>query len=109
MKGYKALNVGEKIDRIVESRTYRVFLAVFGGYAFTVGFFALLSVLLAFAGTTRVEAMWWSVLTSFLVYTFVVLWAAATARIWRTSLILIGGSVVMITGAPLLAPQLGPL
>lgn len=103
------MSLSSKLERICESRTYRVLLAVFGGYAFTVGFFAFLSVLLALAGTTRVEAMWWGVLTSFLIYTLVVLWAAATARIWRTSLILIGGSVVMITGAPLLATQLGPV
>lgn len=92
-----------------ESRIYRVLLAIFGGYAFTVGVFAFFSVLLALAGTTRVEAMWWGVLTSFLIYTLVVLWAVATARIWRTSLILISGSAVMIVGAPFLAAQLGPV
>ncbi|MEO0463236.1 MAG: iron uptake protein [Pseudomonadota bacterium] len=103
------MNLVGHLERVGESRTYRVLLAIFGGYAFTVGFFAFLSVLLAVAGTSHVEAMWWGVLTSFLVYTLVVLWAVATGRIWRTSLILVGGAVVMIAGAPLLAPQLGPV
>ncbi|MEM6475755.1 MAG: hypothetical protein AAF687_06270 [Pseudomonadota bacterium] len=100
-------NTTHRIQSIGESRTYRVCLAIFGGYAFTVGFFAFLSVTLALLGTSRVEGMWWGVLTSFLIYTLVALWAAATTRIWLTSFILIGGAVVMILGAPFLAERLG--
>lgn len=101
------MSVSDRLNSAIESRTYRVLLAIFGGYAFTVGFFAFLSVTLALLGTSRVEGMWWGVLTSFVVYTLVVIWAAATKRPWLTSLILIGGSIVMIMGAPLLAGQLG--
>lgn len=103
----KVMTVTARLNSVVESRTYRVLLAIFGGYAFAAGFFAFLSVMLALLGTSRVEGMWWGVLTSFLVYTVVVLWAAATRRIWLTSIILIGSSALMIWGAPLLAKQLG--
>lgn len=96
-----------RLTTAIESRTYRVFLAIFGGYAFAAGFFAFLSVILALLGTSRVEGMWWGVLTSFIAYTFVVVWTAATKRIWLTSFILVGSSAAMIWGAPVIAKQLG--
>ena len=102
-----SMTLTARINLAIESRTYRTLLAILGGYAFTVGFFALLSVGLALLGTSRIEGMWWGVLTSFLVYTLVVIWVAATTRPWRTTAILAGGSFVMIWGAPLLAEQLG--
>ena len=95
------------LNQAVESRHYRVTLAIFGGYAFTAGFFAFLSVVLAHAGVTRVEGMWWGVLTSFLVYTALVIWAAATRRPWLTSAIILGGAGAMIFSSPILATHLG--
>ncbi|MEM7687531.1 MAG: hypothetical protein AAF291_00785 [Pseudomonadota bacterium] len=101
------MELNAKLERIGESRTYRVILAIFGGYVFTVGFFAFFSVALALAGTSRVEAMWWSVLTSFLIYTLIALWAAATVRPLATSAIILGSSAVMIALALPLAAGLG--
>ncbi|MEM6857350.1 MAG: iron uptake protein [Pseudomonadota bacterium] len=95
-----------RLNQAVESRSYRVILAVFGGYAFTAGFFAILSVALVYAGATRVEGMWWGVLTSFVVYTALVIWAAATRRVWLTSAIIIVGAAMMIIASPILAVQL---
>ena len=66
----------------------------------------LATVALAYAGTTRVEGMWWAVLTSFLVYTGLVIWAAATRRVWMTSAVIIGGAALMIITSPILATQL---
>ncbi|MEM1196614.1 MAG: hypothetical protein AAGH57_10960 [Pseudomonadota bacterium] len=99
--------VTQALNKAVGSRPYRVVLAVFGGYAFTAGFFAFLSVALAHAGASRVEGMWWGVLTSFVVYTLLVLWAAATRRPWVTSAIIVGGASAMIFLSPILATHLG--
>ncbi|MEM1143335.1 MAG: hypothetical protein AAGI88_12195 [Pseudomonadota bacterium] len=84
----------------VASRWFRVLLATFGGYAFTAGYFAFASVLLALLGVSRVEAMWWGVLTSFLVFTVVVVWVVATLRPAFTTVIVIVSSFIMINGAP---------
>ena len=97
-----------QLDHGAGSRIYRVLLAIFGGYAFTAGFFAFFSVVLALFGANRVEAMWWAVLTSFLIYTLVAVWAASTTRPLQTSAIIIGGGIGMIGLAPLLAGRLGP-
>lgn len=94
------------LDTAVTSRPYRVLLAIFGGYAFTVGFFAFLSVVLALLGATRVEGMWWGVLTSFLVYTLVVVWVAATRRPGLATFSLAISSIGMIIGSPPLAKLL---
>ncbi|MEM7218864.1 MAG: hypothetical protein AAF515_10895 [Pseudomonadota bacterium] len=94
------------LSAAISSRPYRALFAVFGGYAFTAGFFAFLSVLLALLGATRVEAMWWAVLSSFLVYTAVVIWVAATRRPWVTSLFIVAGALAMINGSPILAERL---
>lgn len=98
--------LARRLNKAIQSRSYRIVLAVFGGYAFTAGFFAFLSVALAYAGATRVEGMWWAVLTSFLVYTLLVIWAAATRRVWMTSAVIIGGAALMIITSPILATQL---
>ena len=100
-------NLKQRIERAAFSRTYRVLLATFGGYTFTVGFFAFFSVLLALLGESPVEAMFWAVLSSFLIYTLVAIWAAATPRPWITSAIIVGGGAAMIGVAPILAAQLG--
>ena len=100
------MSLKERIQRVAFSRTYRVLLATFGGYAFTVGFFAFFSVALALFGTSQAEAVWWSVLTCFFVYTLVAIWAVATTSPWLTSTIIIGGGAAMIGVAPLLAAQL---
>ncbi|MEM1133046.1 MAG: iron uptake protein [Pseudomonadota bacterium] len=94
---------GSRIRAVADSRTWRSVLAIFGGYAFTNGYVALLSVLLVYAGMDRGEAMWWPVLTAFLVFTAVVIWAAATTRPLLTSAIIIGGAAAMIAIAPWLA------
>ena len=101
------MTLKERIERAAFSRTYRVLLATFGGYAFTVGFFAFFSVILALLGTSRVEAMFWAVLTSFVIYTLVAIWALATIRPWPTSAIIIGGGAAMIGVTPILVAQLG--
>ncbi|MEL7028734.1 MAG: iron uptake protein [Pseudomonadota bacterium] len=96
------------LNTIMQSRTYRIILAVFGGYIFTAGFFAGLSVFLALMGTARIEALYWSILMSFLVFTSVVIGAVATTRPLLLSVILVVGASVMIGGAPLLTSRLGP-
>ena len=78
-----------QLEDTAGGRIYRVLLAIFGGYAFTAGFFAFFSVLLSLVGVSRVEAMWWSVLTSFLIYTLVAVWAAAATRPLLTTVIII--------------------
>ncbi|MEM6483997.1 MAG: hypothetical protein AAF662_03280 [Pseudomonadota bacterium] len=98
--------VQELICTAVTSRWFRVLVATFGGYAFTVGFFALFAVSLALLGVGRVEAMWWSVLTSFLIFTVVVVWVAATPHPGRATLAVLLSSFAMITGAPRLAGML---
>ncbi|MEM6536892.1 MAG: iron uptake protein [Pseudomonadota bacterium] len=97
-----------RLDTIAQSQPYRVLFAAIGGYAFTAGFFACLSVVLAFAGTARIEAMYWSILTSFPVFTGVVIWVAATARPLRVSAVIAVSAALMICGSPLLASRLGP-
>lgn len=89
-------SVSARINSALDSRPFRAILAIFGGYAFAAGFFAFLSVALYAAGVSRVEAMWWGVLTSFLIYTIVILWAAASNRPARTALLIIGGAALMI-------------
>ena len=89
------------------NRAYRVFLAIFGGYAFSAGFFAFLSVSFAHLGTTRAEAMLWGVLTCFLVYVAVVIWAVATPHLLRTTLFITICSAAMILTSPPLAALLG--
>lgn len=95
------------LSRVLESRTYRVLLATIGGYVFAAGFFAFASVTLALLGVTRAEAMWWTVITSFLVYTLVTIWVAATRRPGRTTLIIAATSIAMIVASPRLADLLG--
>ena len=101
------MGLKRRIEQATFSRMYRILLATFGGYAFTVGFFAFFSVMLALLGATRVEAVFWAVLTSFLIYTLVAIWAVATPRPCTASAIIIGGGAAMIGVAPLLAAQLG--
>ena len=95
------------LSRVLESRTYRVLLATIGGYVFAAGCFAFASVTLALLGVTRAEAMWWTVITSFLVYTLVTIWVAATRRPGRTTLIIAATSIAMIVASPRLADLLG--
>lgn len=93
----------DRLSVVLDNRLYRVCLGIFGGYAFTAGFFAFVSVLLAQAGAARIEAFFWAILTSFLVYTAVVIWAVATAQPARVTGVLIGGALVMVLSSPFLA------
>ncbi|MEO0462878.1 MAG: DUF3649 domain-containing protein [Pseudomonadota bacterium] len=100
-----AADLAKHANFVIGSRTFRTLLAVFGGYAFTSGYFAFLSVTLANSGVSRAEAMWWGVLTSFLVYTLIVIWVAGTTRPWLACTVVIGGSVALIAISPALVPQ----
>lgn len=95
-----------RVSGAVASRPFRALLAIFGGYAFSAGFFAFFSIALFAAGVSRAEAMWWGVLTSFLVYTVVILWAAASSKPALTTIIILGASAFMIGVSEPLALQL---
>lgn len=99
-------SLSARVHDVVASRPFRALLAVFGGYAFSAGFFAFFSIALFAAGTSRAEAMWWGVLTSFLVYTVVILWAAATSKPARTTIIIVAASAFMLSVSEPLALQL---
>lgn len=105
---FGAKQILDRLDTAINSRACRVILAILGGYGFTSGYFAMLSIALVATGFNRPEAMWWGVLTSFLIYTIVVIWIAATKRPWLTSLLIIGGAAAMVTVSPSLALHLEP-
>lgn len=107
MPSVESGTIDERVTAIINSRAFRVVLATFGGYAFTSGYFALLSVALAQVGLSRAEAMWWGVLTSFVIYTGIVIWVAATTRPMLTSSLIVGGAAAMIVISPIFAPERG--
>jgi hypothetical protein len=81
----------------------KILIAILGGYAFTSGYVAFLSIMLAELGIEAGEALMLSAMTGFLVYLCVTLWMFTTQKIWRTSIIIILMAVVMITVSPYLA------
>ena len=78
----------------------RFLIAVVGGYALTAGYIAFGGLAFAWFGLPRSEASSLSILSGFLVYLAVVLWAAATRHPWRA-----GASVLAIAAFLVLIPM----
>jgi hypothetical protein len=81
----------------------KILIAILGGYAFTSGYVAFLSIMLLELGMEAGEALMLSAMTGFIVYLCVTLWIFTTQKVWRTSIIIILLAVVMITVSPYLA------
>jgi hypothetical protein len=81
----------------------KILIAILGGYAFTSGYVAFLSIILAELGMKVGEALMLSAMTGFIVYLCVMLWVFTTQKIWQTSIVIILMAAVMITVSPYLA------
>lgn len=87
----------------------RVVAVVVGGYAATMGLVALASVLLALGlGWQRSEAIVLATLVGFLVYTAVIIWGFAEARLLRLWAVLGGIALLAHLAAVALAAGLPP-
>jgi hypothetical protein len=97
------VRVGENMafTRVVGS--VKTLVAILAGYAFTSGYVAFLSIMLAKLGMEVGEALMLSAMTGFIVYLCVILWIFTTQKIWRTSIVIILMAAVMITVSPYLA------
>ena len=80
-----------------------ILIAIVGGYAFTSGYVAFFSVVLAKLGMEKGEAIMLSTMTGFIVYLCVILWIFTTQKMWRTSTVILLMAVVMIIVSPYLA------
>lgn len=88
----------------------RIFAAVVGGYAATVGLVALFAVLLALVfGMARSEAVVLTSMIGFLAYAAIVVWGFSERRLFRLWMILGGGAVLSHAAAILLARLLPPI
>ena len=84
-------------------RAYRIGLALFGGYAFTAGYVALVAVLLVLTGLSKVEAVTIAYVSGMVVYVAIAIWAIATATLIRTTAIIVAASFLKIVISPALA------
>lgn len=87
------------------SKAVRIALGLVGGYAFTGGYMAIGPVLLAHLGVNRGEALLIGVMTGFLVFVGVIVWAAATRHLIRTTAAVVICAALMIYLAPLIVPE----
>ena len=83
-------------------RAYRICLALFGGYAFTAGYVALIGVLLHLGGLSKVEAITIAYVNGMVVYIAVAVWAIATTALWRATAIITAVSFLKIIASPAL-------
>ncbi|MEM6638943.1 MAG: hypothetical protein AAF610_03490 [Pseudomonadota bacterium] len=68
-------------------RSWRLVLALIGGYALTLGYMSLVSVALPLTGVVRSEAAVIGLLTGMVVYVVVIIWCASSRHLLRVSLL----------------------
>lgn len=93
-------------NSIANHRIAKILIAVLGGYAFTSGFVALSSVLLAKLGMHLGEAVVLSGLLGLLVYPMLIFWVFTTSQHWRTYSTIAVSAAAMIILSPYLASPL---
>ncbi len=81
-------------------RSLRILAAALGGYAFTSGYVASASTLLFVFGVTRGEAAILAVMTAFLMWLVVALWALGSSHPVRTAGLIVLASIVMLCAPP---------
>jgi hypothetical protein len=69
--------------------SYRLLLAIGGGFGLSILATAALPGVLALWGTDKAGAFVWMMLLSFLCYSLIILWVVSTRRLARTSLMLL--------------------
>lgn len=85
------------------SRSLRLFVAVFGGYAFAAGLVAVIAAALPRLGMARTESATLGGMLGMLIYLAIVIWAVASTRPIRTTVIVFAASAIMIGIAPMMA------
>lgn len=86
--------------------SFKLLIAIFGGYVFTSGYVAFSTVLLVKLGMQMGEAVVLNTMLGFIVYLCLMLWIFATTKLWQTSGIIILIAVAMIVVSPYLAESL---
>lgn len=69
--------------------SYRLLLAIGGGFCLSILATAALPVLLVLFGADKAGAFVWLMLLSFVLYMLIILWVISTKRLARTSLVLL--------------------
>lgn len=80
----------------------KILIAILGGYAFTSGYVAFLSIMLAKYGMKIGEALMLSAMTGLIVYLGVILWMFSTQHVLRTSIIIVSVAAIIIPTTPYL-------
>lgn len=86
-------------------RALRLLLALFGGYAFTVGFIAFIGAGLPHLGAPKSESVILSAMLGLIVYLGVIIWAIACVKPLRAAICILCGAGAMIGFAPLMAVE----
>lgn len=69
--------------------SYRLLLAIAGGFCLSILATAAVPCVLALLGADKAGAFVWLMLLSFVLYSLIILWVVSTKRLGRTSLILL--------------------
>lgn len=80
----------------------QILTAIVGGYAFTSGYVAVLSIVLARLGMARGEAVVLSGMTGFIIYLFIIVCVFTSPKLWQSSAIVSASSIAMIILSPYL-------
>ncbi len=106
--GEGGIDIARDLGRLLNSGpalvVWRLIVAILGGYAFTSGYAAIVGTALPLVGVARADALVVAMITAFLVYATMILWAVATKHPWRFGGIVFAASLLMIIIAPRLAP-----
>ncbi|MEL7128441.1 MAG: hypothetical protein AAGK23_02750 [Pseudomonadota bacterium] len=83
-------------------RTVRLALGLIGGYFVTNSYIGFTGVALSELGLARGEAASFAILTSAFVFVGLIVWSAATRRLFRTAIVVIASSIIMAICTPYL-------